>query len=256
MKQYLVIAEQNGGCDYTIVCGVKTIFVEGCIDSIEQYIKEKILRNDTEDGNIDCDYELCEFIENHFSGTSADIDSLDIYEINDSVSINISKLLKQKREQLVARKQKKENDEELALYKKLKAKFEKPKVYRICETCELAKEESEFSSVYNLKNHCKFCASIIIKERDKIQKKSEAKIRRLNEKISKLLKAEGWEFNAYLNIYLKNKYKVRAAYGYICIEVWDLIRAGKRKPSWRAGSVEELEGKISEELMKLLTAAL
>lgn len=122
MKNFLVVATQCGGCDYTIGCGVASWIEQAdSLAELEQKIEAACLASD-EDDAYDENYSGRIAVPPRYAGEYT-YDSLTIYEINDVKAINIvtmgQKILLQKEEKKKAAALQKD----LAEYDRLKKQF-------------------------------------------------------------------------------------------------------------------------------------
>jgi hypothetical protein len=113
MKKYIVLETQQGGCDYTIGCGKNWEFVDAnsMKEAIEVYLKDE----DSESGIKELGEEGC-------------ADSFEVYELGEgageSICMAVQKLaiINAKRKTDEERVKRQEEDEK-AMYEKLKIKF-------------------------------------------------------------------------------------------------------------------------------------
>lgn len=132
MKRFLVIATQNGGCDYTIGCGISTWVEES--ESMEQLkidIERKLLMSEDDD-----DYEEGKYYEEgeyfnrlpvmgqRYAGEYC-YDGLTVYEIGETYSFNLKALSIKKSDEMKRKQLEKKEKDQRAQYESLKSKFEK-----------------------------------------------------------------------------------------------------------------------------------
>jgi hypothetical protein len=281
MKEFLVIATQNSGCDYTIGCGVKTWHEYAkSLDDLKKKIKSQLLdephdKNGTWIGYEDEDYNY----NGRLGGDEQSYDELDIYEITDSYSFDLDKLIEDKKD---AKKRKEEEKKILAeankdyrewkTYEALKKRFEgkeppkkvtKPILSKTCELC-----ETEFETKTKSFVSCKPCRGA---EKKRIAEENLESMRVLEEKNGRVKQA--WDmiaassewtetsghtsgnnrgiYSSYCMTYnaslKRDNIKITKLGNTLRVQIWDRITPGKRKPSWRDSSYSEIEEKLSTE---------
>jgi hypothetical protein len=133
MKKYMVIANQDGGCDYTIGCGVSYSIIEAedREDALNKVVgAEEHFKTEEYDGELYRSDESCIALSYNYQGEDYSADRLTIYELGDDVIANDEILAKWREseellEQMNAALAESEIEaEEKAEYERLKSKFE------------------------------------------------------------------------------------------------------------------------------------
>ena len=101
MKKYLAYLEQDGGCDYTIGCGISKLIIEA------EDIKEA--KNKIE-----------EILEESWLDL---LDRCTLYEISDELKINVDEIYNKAQEREKDRKRKQEEKKDRKEYERLVKKF-------------------------------------------------------------------------------------------------------------------------------------
>tara|TARA_R110002110_G_scaffold66276_7_gene181754 strand:- start:738 stop:1109 length:372 start_codon:yes stop_codon:yes gene_type:complete len=123
MKEFLVIADQNGGCDYTIGCGVRYWTEEAeSMDQLKTRISKGLLCLSDYDEELD-DYSE-DYDEDYFGRLDL-WNYLTIYEISDSSSVSLNSLRAKQNENIKAEKVKAKEAAELAELERLQKKYRK-----------------------------------------------------------------------------------------------------------------------------------
>ena len=110
MKQYIAIITQDGGCDYTIGCGINVISLESynMSDALDE-LRETISGEDGEGGYTD-ELELSNAV---------------LHEVSDSLVLDLKSFYKELSEKKKREEQSSLDKAEYAEYMRLKKKFDK-----------------------------------------------------------------------------------------------------------------------------------
>lgn len=249
MKKFLIVATQNNGCDYTIACGTKVWTELGkSLDEKIIEIKERLLGIQDDDEDFLCPQRLPGKYREYA------LDSLEIYELSDGfIDLDLNDLVKEHELKEKEKAEKMLRDKEYKQYQELKAKFEKlEKDLSDKFTCVDCKEGFVPSEKSELR--CSSCDKIFKdKEEEKTRKQKEISEQR--QKIYTLLIKDGWErktqdsYFKYFNYFVKGKFKIESNGR---IYIWDMIIPGKRKPSWRSGSFEEIKNELPSSVIDIV----
>ena len=102
--KYIAILRQEGGCDYTIGCGINTIQFEA-VNAQEAAAK------------------LQEIVNENYSGEEQRLKTIHFFEAANSYEVDLNKWYKKIDDQKAAKKLKQENEADWAEFLRLKEKF-------------------------------------------------------------------------------------------------------------------------------------
>ena len=118
MKKFLVVEEQDGGCDYTIGCGVKVSFIEAeeMRDAAKIYIDNKTRDYITEEDGV-------RIVEQNPFTTEMSPNRVSIFEVGVATGLDIDKLKASFDDMIKESSAILKEKEERAAFEELKKKF-------------------------------------------------------------------------------------------------------------------------------------
>lgn len=237
---FLIIATQSGGCDYTIGCGVDYWYDSA--DSMEE-LKAEVrasLMNDDDETMYD-NHLHCGRLNTGFSFESK-FDSLTIIEVGESYSVPLEEITKEymglSDKKAIDAKEEKQRLE----YEKLREKFdpsfkkkEKIIISKSCESCDMT-----FSTKSESVTECQFCEKVAEEKKTK-EKQRQALISGIKDYLMIILENNGWKRVGIYGSHVSFK-KIRMSH-WSSFEIYDELvikGGGKQTFTWRKSSLEEV----------------
>ena len=250
MKRFIIIAQQDGGCDYTIGCGIRYWFEYGAsIQEVKDSIQNKLLDDDDDD---DRDYELGPHRLKVDMWSEGAFDTLDIYELGENHSaVPLTELANQLKKNQENARTKKNDTAEKAEFERLQKKFDpnyKPKpvpvLDKACSAC-----EKEFKTEKVTGNKCEPCEK---KELLKVEERRLEYARKTGiiNHVLQVLSDNDWKTNPMYQERQSGKVKVDSM-GLIYFYDQPRVKGRKTTYGWRQATFEEARDLLPKKVVKI-----